>query len=554
MKPGPEGEEAAMDTRLRRVEVPDPALLPGLLEEVEDEREQLVLDLRALPEEELQVKLVVEAAAGRPHRVGQIWLPALLGKKFKELVSRLGKRTETQHLVPRTVLLEPDLPEAACLALAARVAAMYEMFSDLGSLVRAHPVFEHHAPGAMVIIETRAARPRQETPAREGEEVASVQSEVEPDRKEIKRRRPHEKTFKKVRKFLRDATENGESLEVQAGRTAPADDKCFLCLAVEPFVLRRGLCRACTDLNQRMIAARTDLTGKFAIVTGGRIKIGFHAALRLLRDGCFVMVTTRFPVSGWKVFSEQPDFSEWKARLRVLALDLQDLSAITAFLETVQVGPAAPSLHPPQATVPHIDILINNAAQTLSRPPAFYNYLHREARAVLAGPEGHSLREVCTNLPRDYRPALVGEGEGGAGQEVTVEKVSEEKTGGGDGEVKEGEGDGKGEEGGGDGEEEEYEPVAKAAREDAGSLATLATARYFPLGRLDEEGQQVQDPPLPRLSRWTCAPTTPGRWACRRCPWPSCCRPSQSTPWRPSSSSPASPRCSNARPPRGSSL
>ena len=38
---------------------------------------------------------------------------------------------------------------------------------------------------------------------------------------------------------------------------------------------------------------KSDLRGKFAIVTGGRIKIGLRIALRLLRDGCFVIVTTR---------------------------------------------------------------------------------------------------------------------------------------------------------------------------------------------------------------------------------------------------------------------
>lgn len=462
--PSTDVTEAKIKLPTKVVKIKDISKLSEVLEDVDTEDEKLVLDLRSIPEFDMQVKVLVDSVACRPERVAQVWLPDTQQKKFKELVSRLDKRVETRHLVQQCLLLEPGLEEEQALHLAGRLATMYQVFSGLGSLVKAHPVFEHHTTGAMVIIETRAAKPRQhEEAGGEVEEVASTQSQVEPDRKEIKRRRPHEKTFKKVRKFLRDATENGSSLEQLARSGAPADDKCFLCLKCEAYVLRRGLCEACTQLNQRMIEAKTDLTGKFAIVTGGRIKIGFHAALRLLRDGCFVIVTTRFPVNGWKVFSEVADFPTWKARLRILALDLQDLEAITTFLNHVQ------------ATVPHIDILINNAAQTLSRPPAFYNYLHKEAQGILTGPEDSSLREVCSELPPSYMPSLAGEG---MGQE------------------KEQEAEVKGE------PNEEYQPPVKQARGEEGeaSLALHSTSRYFPVGRLDEEGQQVD---LRAHNSWT---------------------------------------------------
>ena len=46
---------------------------------------------------------------------------------------------------------------------------------------------------------------------------------------------------------------------------------------------------------------KSDLRGKFAIVTGGRIKIGLRIALRLLRDGCFVIVTTRLGYLSFEV-------------------------------------------------------------------------------------------------------------------------------------------------------------------------------------------------------------------------------------------------------------
>ena len=83
------------------------------------------------------------------------------------------------------------------------------------------------------------------------DQVESVESAIEPDRKEIKRRRPHEKTFRKVtdlqiattqdllslnkvRKFLREAEENGETGDLNSKGAGPADDKCFLCLKVKP--------------------------------------------------------------------------------------------------------------------------------------------------------------------------------------------------------------------------------------------------------------------------------------------------------------------------------
>jgi len=247
----------------------------------------------------MQVKLLVEGLVGRPQRVGQIWLPNL-PKKFKEVVSRLQKTQETKMLVARVVMVDENLEHQECFALADKVAAMYKVFSDLGDVITAHPVFTHHAPGAMVIIETRASKPRTQ-PGLEGEEVETVEQAINPDRKEIKRRRPHEKTFRKVRKFLREAEENGESEDFNGKGAGPADDKCFLCQKSDPYVLRRGLCKECTDLNQKMIEVKSDLRGKFAIVTGGRIKIGLRIALRLLRDGCFVIVTTRLGFLSFEV-------------------------------------------------------------------------------------------------------------------------------------------------------------------------------------------------------------------------------------------------------------
>ena len=130
------------------------------------------------------------------------------------------------------------------------------------------------------------------------------------------------------------------------------------------------MCAACADRNRAHRYARTDLTGHSALVTGGRVKIGFHTALKLLRDGAEVTVTTRFPRDAARRYAALPDFPDWAGRLTVYGLDLLDLSAVLDFVELARRRPGG------------LDILVNNAAQTLHRPAAY----HREVRAAENAP------------------------------------------------------------------------------------------------------------------------------------------------------------------------
>ena len=56
-----------------------------------------------------------------------------------------------------------------------------------------------------------------------------------------------------------------------------------------------SMCTECGDFNWEKRTQTYDLTGRFALVTGSRVKIGYQAAIKLLRSGCSVIVTTRFP-------------------------------------------------------------------------------------------------------------------------------------------------------------------------------------------------------------------------------------------------------------------
>jgi NAD(P)-dependent dehydrogenase (short-subunit alcohol dehydrogenase family) len=134
------------------------------------------------------------------------------------------------------------------------------------------------------------------------------------------------------------------------------------------------LCPACAELNRSRRDARTDLSGRRALLTGGRAKIGMYIALRLLRDGAHTTITTRFPHDAVRRFAAMPDSGDWLHRLRIVGIDLRDPAQVVGLADSVaEQGP--------------LDILINNAAQTVRRSPGAYAPLVEAERAPLpAGP------------------------------------------------------------------------------------------------------------------------------------------------------------------------
>jgi NAD(P)-dependent dehydrogenase (short-subunit alcohol dehydrogenase family) len=136
---------------------------------------------------------------------------------------------------------------------------------------------------------------------------------------------------------------------------------CYICkqpyTQVDSFY--HALCPNCADFSHGKREARTDLTGRRALLTGGRAKIGMHIALRLLRDGAHTIITTRFPHDAARRYALMPDAHEWLDRLEIIGLDLRDPSQVIAMTERLSAeGP--------------IDIIINNAAQTVRRSANAY--------------------------------------------------------------------------------------------------------------------------------------------------------------------------------------
>jgi NAD(P)-dependent dehydrogenase (short-subunit alcohol dehydrogenase family) len=136
---------------------------------------------------------------------------------------------------------------------------------------------------------------------------------------------------------------------------------CYICkdhyTVVDAFY--HQLCPECAALNRSKRDARTDLTGRRALLTGGRAKIGMYIALRLLRDGAHTTITTRFPNDAVRRFAAMEDSADWLHRVRIVGIDLRDPAQVVALADTVaEQGP--------------LDILINNAAQTVRRSPGSY--------------------------------------------------------------------------------------------------------------------------------------------------------------------------------------
>ena len=139
------------------------------------------------------------------------------------------------------------------------------------------------------------------------------------------------------------------------------------------------LCPSCAAVNRERREARTDLTGRRALLTGGRAKIGMYIALRLLRDGAETTITTRFPRDAARRFSSMPDSGDWLDRLDIVGVDLRQPGQVVALADTIAAdGP--------------LDILINNAAQTVRRSPDAYALL--VAGEVETLPSAPQVREL----------------------------------------------------------------------------------------------------------------------------------------------------------------
>ncbi len=134
------------------------------------------------------------------------------------------------------------------------------------------------------------------------------------------------------------------------------------------------LCPPCAELNFSKRTELADLGGRVALLTGGRVKIGFQAGLKLLRAGARLIVTTRFPRDSAARYAREADFGAWGQRLEIFGLDLRHTPSVEAFCRQLL------------ETHSRLDFIINNACQTVRRPPDFYAHMMVGERAELPKP------------------------------------------------------------------------------------------------------------------------------------------------------------------------
>src|SRR5258706_1965792 len=153
------------------------------------------------------------------------------------------------------------------------------------------------------------------------------------------------------------------------------DRHCYICkqdyTAVHHFYDQ--LCPPCAALNFRKRTELADLRGRVALLTGGRVKIGYQAGLKLLRCGAHVIVTTRFPRDSANGYRKAPDFAEWGDRLEIFGLDLRHTPSVEAFCRQLLESRG------------RLDFIVNNACQTVRGPPEFYTHMMEGEKAALTG-------------------------------------------------------------------------------------------------------------------------------------------------------------------------
>jgi NAD(P)-dependent dehydrogenase (short-subunit alcohol dehydrogenase family) len=158
------------------------------------------------------------------------------------------------------------------------------------------------------------------------------------------------------------------------------------------------LCPKCAPDNWDKRHQTADLHGKVAVVTGSRVKIGYQTCLKLLRAGATVVATSRFPNAAAAAYRQEDDFLSFNDQLHVYGLDLRDVTGLEAFTRFLKMK-----------YTNGIDILINNACQTVRRPRGYYVPMMEKEQTLWSesDPVHKSLLDGCVEFERVRRQILI---------------------------------------------------------------------------------------------------------------------------------------------------
>ncbi len=203
----------------------------------------------------------------------------------------------------------------------------------------------------------RENRRRRKQQVRESDEKVLAGTGIRAKRRELVYQTP---------KFVTPPVAPGASMkELGDGSGLEKERNCYVCKKSfsELHFFYDSMCAPCAKLSYAKRTPSADLHGRVALVTGARVKIGYQAAIMLLRAGAKVIVTTRFPRDAAKRYAAEEDCSQWSDRLEIHGLDLRHTPSVEAFCKLIL------------ATQTRLDFIINNACQTVRRPSGFYQHL-----------------------------------------------------------------------------------------------------------------------------------------------------------------------------------
>jgi NAD(P)-dependent dehydrogenase (short-subunit alcohol dehydrogenase family) len=160
--------------------------------------------------------------------------------------------------------------------------------------------------------------------------------------------------------------------------------KCYCCNKsyTQLHFFYHKLCPDCARINYDHRTRTHNFTDYNVIITGGRVKVGYATVLKFLRSGANVIVTTRFPALALQQLQLEEDYKLWAKRLTVYGLDLRNLKAVEQFIDYCS------------KELKSVDILINNAAQTIKYPFDYYKPLLAKENSLLLNKPNNLLENI----------------------------------------------------------------------------------------------------------------------------------------------------------------
>ncbi len=258
-----------------------------------------------------------------------------------------------QHTEEENQLTEAQIDE--CIALLERLNANTNQIFDISREKRA----------ALIMAAGLLSRPSREEFARRKKDAKKAAKRKIKEKDKHARKETGIRSAREASIFIAPSMLALTGKEAKETKVLESPRNCYVCKKMYNTLhhFYDAMCPECGEFNYAKRYQTADLTGQVALVTGSRLKIGYHITLMMLKAGATVIATTRFPVDSAIRFAKEPDFYEWGHRLKIHGLDLRHIPSVEIFCNFIE------------QQYDRLDILINNAAQTVRRPSGFYKHM-----------------------------------------------------------------------------------------------------------------------------------------------------------------------------------